>query len=40
MYKNGKTKLLFALAGEIAKKSEKQANMSMVIQVLTEMLKK
>lgn len=39
-YKKGKTKVLYALAGEVAKHSEQKANMSMVIQSLTELLKK
>lgn len=38
-YKKGKTKVLYALAGEVAKHSDQKANMAMVIETLTELLK-
>lgn len=39
-YKKGKTKVLYALAGVVAKHSEQKANMAMVIQTLEKLLKK
>lgn len=39
-YKKGKTKVLYALAGEVAKHSDQKANMAMVVDALTELLKK
>lgn len=38
-YKKGKVKLLYGLAGEIAKNTEQRANMAMVVETLTELLK-
>jgi aspartyl-tRNA(Asn)/glutamyl-tRNA(Gln) amidotransferase subunit B len=39
-YQKGKTKLLFALAGDIAKQTDNRINMEMVVDALKKMLKK
>lgn len=39
-YKKGNMKVLYALAGEVAKHSDQKANMAMVIEALSDLLKK
>lgn len=39
-YQEGKAKVLFAIAGEIAKKTENKINMAKVVDILKEMLQK
>lgn len=38
-YKRGKTKILYGLAGEIVKRTQQRANMTRVIETLTDLLK-
>lgn len=39
LYRDGKHKVLFALAGEISKLTEEKANMELVVETLSRMLK-
>lgn len=38
-YRDGKVKVLYALAGEISKITEQKANMSIVVEILKDLLK-
>lgn len=38
-YKKGKKKVLFAIAGDIAKLSNQRANMELVVKILEKLLK-
>lgn len=38
-YKKGKSKILYAMAGDIFKQTEHRANMAIVVEILTKLLK-
>ena len=39
-YKSGKKKILFAIAGDIARKTDQKANMALVTEILKDILEK